>query len=78
MGHHRSGESGTEMHRQWGGEARSLWRKGSEDLQFRYAEATAPSEYKLGLGRESANVVAVQVCIMVQSSGNGVITAHKR
>ena len=48
--------------------------EGVEDLQFRYAEAATPSVFN-ATPANPANVVAVQVCIMVQSPGNGVIAA---
>lgn len=47
-----------------------------EDLQFRYAETGAPSVFQdASQVNNWANVVAVQICIMVQSTENGVISA---
>lgn len=45
-----------------------------EDLQFRYAESNAPNVFN-DTPANWNNVVAVEVCIMVRSSGNGVVTA---
>lgn len=47
---------------------------GVEDMQVRYAEAATPGVFN-AVPANLANVVAVQVCIMVQSTGNGVVTS---
>jgi len=57
-----------------GGGGAQPFAEGVEDLQIRYAEAATPSTFNT-VPTNLANVVAVQVCIMVQSPGNGVVTA---
>lgn len=53
-----------------------------EDLQFRYALAAAPSVFVDASAVIAANawpnVVAVQACLMVQSTANGVINSAQR
>lgn len=49
---------------------------GVEDLQFRYAETATPSVFRdASQVANWANVVAVQVCIMVQSTESGVVNS---
>jgi type IV pilus assembly protein PilW len=57
-----------------GGGGAQPFTEGVEDLQFRYAEAGTPSVFQ-DASQVSvwANVVAVQVCLMVQSTANGVV-----
>ena len=53
--------------------------EGVEDLQFRYAVVGAPTSFVVPANTWTAtnwaNVVAVQVCVMVQSTSNGVMSA---
>jgi len=60
-----------------GGGGAQPFAEGVEDLQIRYAEAATPSVFN-AIPANPANVVAVQVCIMAQSPGNGVVTAPQR
>lgn len=51
--------------------------EGVEDLKIRYAEAATPSVFNTAPGNP-ANVVAVQVCIMVRSLDNGVVNTPQQ
>lgn len=51
--------------------------EGVEDLKVRYAELASPSVFNT-LPANPANVVAVQVCIMVRSLANGVVNTPQQ
>ena len=60
-----------------GGTATQPFTEGVEDLQFRYAEKGSAGVFN-ATPADFANVVAVEVCIMVQSQANGVINTPQK